>query len=103
MKPKATDETGSKPRWYSGRFTLRWEVSSFEPDGTRERWWVSFERADEKARKRLVESSAAGIEVRLRGAVSKPGSYGHLGQYDREFTVEKIGEMAKPAPVKENK
>jgi len=88
--------------WYRGRFVSRWEVSSFEPEDAAERWWASFEKADDKAAELLIaQSRGDGTQVRLYGEVSDLGQYGHMGLYHREFRIEKVGAVTRPPKLKE--
>lgn len=76
----------------------------FQPEDSKERWWASFAGLDEKARKRLpLPGVAAGIEVRLYGSISERGSYGHMGMYDREFTITKLGAVTRASETTEEK
>ena len=77
--------------WIRGRYLLGPEVTSFQPDGSDERWWTSFSDALAKEAGELQAAArGSGIEVELSGELSERGAYGHMGQYARTFQVQKI-------------
>ena len=83
-----------KARWVTGRFVTRWEVSSFEPEKSNERWWVSFtEPSSETAKAAVDQSRPQGTTAEFYGVVSELGTFGHMGLYDREFRVQKVGRL----------
>jgi hypothetical protein len=77
---------------YSGVYSEGVEFSIFLPAEVSERWWLNGKLAcpDLSA---LPVPSANGFYpaffIVVKGAPSQKGHYGHLGMYDREFTVEK--------------
>lgn len=88
------EEPGSS--WIRGRYLAAFEVSSFQPEGSTERWWTSFdERLGNEARELVESARGTPVEVELAGKVSDPGEYGHMGFYNREFTVHAIRRKAK--------
>lgn len=92
----ATRAGASESSWIRGRYLAAFEVSSFQPLGSTERWWTSFDQdlADE-ATELIDAARGTPIEVELAGDVSVPGEYGHMGLYHRAFTVHAIRRMAK--------
>lgn len=77
--------------WIRGRYLLGPEVMSFEPKGSSERWWTSFsETLAKEAAELQAAARGSGIEVELSGELSERGAYGHMGQYVREFRVQRI-------------
>lgn len=93
---------GSPADLHAGRYESGFETSAFYPCGSDEQWWVT---ADSVAWARLhspparVDSSGyleAVAFVRLRGRVSPPGEYGHVGAYDREIRVGAVMEVTAP-------
>lgn len=77
--------------WIRGRYLLGPEVSWFQPEGSAERWWTSFgDTAAGEADKLMDAARGHGVEVELRGDLSKPGEWGHLGMYSRAFVVRGI-------------
>ena len=69
---------------YHGHYTYGFEVSSFMPCGSSERWWVS---AETRGLRTQLGERAGTVYAEVRGEISKRGSYGHLGAYSRELTV----------------
>jgi hypothetical protein len=95
-------ESRARASWRRGRFLTQWEVSSFLPDGSPHRWWVSFSRPKDRAVQRLIERAGPpGITVEFFGVASEPGTYGHMGLYEREFVVQRIREPEDAAEPKE--
>jgi hypothetical protein len=86
----ASDVTVPPDGIYRGRYTKQFEVSSFQPCGTSEQWWVT--GRVEPLIARLTSGGFVGgvAYVELRGRVSSRGRHGHLGGYPREFTVERV-------------
>ena len=76
---------------YRGLFEKRFEVSSFQPCGSSERWWVTGRVEPLITAVTSSRGLVGGIAyVELRGRVSSHGRYGHLGGYPREFIVERV-------------
>lgn len=87
----APDESGE----YAGHYSVGFEVSEFVPCGSDESWWlvgtaelVSQVQGDEPG-----GTPTTPVFVRVRGELSDPGSYGHLGAYDRQLTVTEVVEV----------
>ena len=75
---------------YRGRYTKQFEVSSFQPCGTSEQWWVTGRVKSLIARLTSGGFVRGAAYVELLGRVSSRGHHGHLGGYPREFTVERV-------------
>ena len=84
---------------FSGRYTVGFETSEFIPCGKQERWWLE---GNLSALNTKLEKKPRGtmqtLFVRLAGTVSSPGRYGHLGRYQRKFTVERVIRARAPRP-----
>lgn len=92
---QADSRTG---KWVRGRFRVGFEVSSFQPDGSLERWWTSFaDKLGNKADRLLEAARKEPVEVEFSGRISEPGRYGHMGLYQRTFEVTAIRETAQSA------
>lgn len=79
-----------------GFYTFGFEKNAFSPDNVDETWWVvdennSLEEIHSDGRKRSqahTDVSHPRYRVFFSGKFpAKPGRYGHLGMYDREFIV----------------
>jgi len=90
---------------FSGYYTSGFEVASFVPcpasalDAADGAWWLGSIPESNFYDKYLdvIGPDAAEyvtVFVVWRGTVSPPGSYGHLGAYTREATVEEVIEMS---------
>ncbi len=84
----------NNPDVYEGTLTFGFEVSSFRPCDSDERWWMS---GSSEVCERLVTEYYANAHkpyeaafARLRGKPSAKGQYGHLGGYDRIFCVQEV-------------
>ena len=72
------------------------EVSSFNPCGLNERWWVAQAPPSlNRAYSRLATQPYELVYLTARGIRSRLGHYGHLGLYDREFRIQEILEIRK--------
>jgi len=72
---------------FRGRYKRDFEVSSFTPCDSSERWWVSGEVLPLRAP--LGEKTGT-VYAEVRGDLSSKGSYGHLGAYSRELVVREV-------------
>ena len=84
-----------------GVFETGFEHSAFYPDvecATSTPYWVSWvpeldfaqRIIDETGQHPFAEPFVPPFRVRVRGVVSEPGNYGHLGQYPREVVVHEV-------------
>lgn len=90
---------------FEGLYISSFETSAFIPSGqgcpgdASESYWLSaadpsfFERYNALASQTGSPLRGTVVRVRFIGRLSEPGSYGHLGAYPREITVEKLLEM----------
>jgi hypothetical protein len=81
-----------------GYLSFGFEESAFRPCGIDEQWWVEeSSRSIElfETYRDVVGSSQDYVRVyaRLIGSRSESGRHGHLGAYDRIFTVSRIVDM----------
>ncbi len=83
-----------QPELHQGFFGYGFETSSFRPCNANEAWWVQGE--GDIMQGLLAQYDAVApqpygeVYVELRGTLSEPGTYGHLGAYTREFTVTEV-------------
>lgn len=99
----STGWADSPRRVYRGIYVQSFEVSSFTPCGSGERWWLTFgSRAASRDFDRRVggddKASRWGMQtyVEWEGTPGARGRFGHLGAYPREFTVTRVVQ-ARPA------
>ena len=86
-----------KSQVFRGRYTDGFETSRFVPCGSTEKWWAQgnidpiyrayYADFDEKG---LPEDSFHTGYVEIKGRVTRQGSYGHEGNYDRAITIEEV-------------
>jgi len=94
---------GYVPTTAHGTYHWAREESDFQPDGTNENWWVSFQVGvtDRFAAKRS-EKEGRLFNIRrpctFKGFLSPDnvGFTGHMNQYDRDFIVTEIGDIGSP-------
>jgi hypothetical protein len=93
----ACSDIGSPETEFRGRYIHAFESSAFLACGGSENWWAAFE-----ARHPTLDSAIAverapeyrtDVYLEVRGRLSKPGHYGHLGASTRELTVQEIMEV----------
>jgi len=91
---------------FRGYYTKGSEVSVFSPCGRRELWWVTGHSEPLLAAVTSPRGLVGGtIYTEFTGELSPPGSFGHLGAYRRQVTVQHMAvarapksEDCKPAP-----
>ena len=84
----------------TGSIQLGFETSSFHPNNLNEHWWLSF--ATDSAYNTYMDYAGPAepigerisfhkrVTCKIKGQLSKPGKYGHLGMYDRTVKIEEI-------------
>lgn len=82
----------------AGRLSFGFEVSAFKPCGVDEIWWVSGPESLYRQYNEIADTEYEEVYARLRGVKSKKGEYGHLGAYQREFTVSQVLVIRKLKP-----
>jgi len=84
---------------YRGLYVGGFEHSDFMPCGTQERWWLQGEayaqiQAAVTEKRRTPGNTdwtlSSPVYVELRGSLSKPGRYGHMGAYSRQLNAQKL-------------
>jgi hypothetical protein len=90
-----TNEAGPKDvEIVSGLYSWGFEVSDFRPCGLDEKWWVVGSEPELSTRyNALTLETYEPVYARLAGIKSRPGQYGYLGAYDRQFEVREILEL----------
>lgn len=85
-----------------GFYIFGFEKSAFSPDNQDETWWLVDEKnvldeihSDWRKRSQIhTDVSHPRYRVFFSGKYpAKPGSYGHLGMYDREFIVTNVAQF----------
>lgn len=84
-------ESQSVSETFKGYFTKGFEISVFAPVGERQLWWVTGE-VNPLLRAVTSEDGLVGgtVYTEIIGTLSSPGSYGHLGAYNREIIVQRV-------------
>lgn len=78
---------------FRGVYSAGFEVSSFRPCGSSERWWVSTPGPLHEAYVKLNLIPYQEIYAVIRGDTSGVGRVGHLGQYSRYLSVDSLIEV----------
>jgi hypothetical protein len=83
---------------FEGSYAYGFETSAFLPCGVSEQWWVTPANGEVgqelvRAYNSISDEQFKNAYARLRGKISPRGSYGHLGMYEREFTVTEIVDL----------
>ncbi len=85
---------GEAPATYSGEWDWRFETSSFASSDGRGPWWLSGEGDVWEQLSAPIMQAGNGPWGRVRlvveGELSAPGTYGHLGAYERELRVTRV-------------
>ena len=86
-----------------GTIQLGFETSSFHPNSLDEYWWVSFD--SDSAYNAYINYAGPAkpvvdyndrisfykkVTCKIKGQLSKPGNYGHMGIYDRKIKIKEI-------------
>lgn len=89
---------GEKVGAFEGHYLSGFEISSFSPCAfPGQRWWVgeNLEPVEEfiRASGRDPIRQQTTVHVKWSGRASPLGRYGHMGGYQRDFTIEKVHEI----------
>ena len=89
------DVFGSGDSAYEGQIAFGFEVAAFHRCSSTEQWWITGDAGVELQN----QYSRLGLDqyelafARVEGKPSSPGTYGHLGAYQREFEVTAVLEV----------
>lgn len=104
-QPFGLTDFGYLPATAHGTYHWAFEESDFRPDGTNKNWWVSFQvGVTDRTASRLSEDESRLFDVRractFKGFLSPDnvGFAGHMNQYERDFIVTDIVDVA-PVPA----
>lgn len=81
---------GGDSEEYQGIYERGFEADAFHPCGTGEAWWVTGGEDLHARYAEVTERDYQPVYVVVRGELSEPGSWGHLGGYDRQIDVEEL-------------
>ena len=81
---------GMEPQRLSGHYTVQWEEQSFQPCGSREKWWVSDPGPLLPRYRELVKGDYGTVFVTVRAEVTGRGMFGHLGMFPRATAVREV-------------
>jgi hypothetical protein len=83
-------ERGMEPERLSGHYTVQWEEQSFQPCGSREKWWVSDPGPLLPRYRELVKGDYGTVFVTVRAEVTGRGMFGHLGMFPRAAAIREV-------------
>jgi hypothetical protein len=79
---------------FSGEWEWRFETSAFTANDGRGPWWLSGEGDVWAQLSAPIMQAGDGpwgrVRLTVEGELSAPGSYGHLGAYERELRVTRV-------------
>ena len=79
-----------------GHYSSGFESSTFKPCNSDELWWTNGGTSQLfSIYGSIATTDYESVFVQVKGDVSELGTYGHLGMYDKEFTVTDLFEMRK--------
>ncbi len=89
------DLFGDSDDSWDGSVAFGFEVESFQPCSQDVQWWLTGEALVElHARYRdLGVEQYAPVYAKVNGTRSSKGKFGHLGAYEREFSVDEVVEI----------
>jgi hypothetical protein len=79
----------------SGVLRLGFETSALDPCSSGQSWWVTNSDILVDRYEAVADFPGQAVFVSVVGVKSKPGRYGHLGAYVREFEVTEVREVRK--------
>lgn len=75
---------------YAGLYAQGFEVDSFRPCGSPEKWWVVQGEELRERYRQVATQPYEEVYVVVRGRVGPPGRYGHLGGYSRQLSMTEV-------------
>lgn len=79
-----------EPHTLTGIYRHGWEVQSFRPCGSLEKWWVG-DAADLRPRAERAGFDPDGpLLIEVRASLSERGRFGHMGAYSRQIGVQEV-------------
>ncbi|HEX2092859.1 MAG TPA: hypothetical protein VHG28_10675 [Longimicrobiaceae bacterium] len=81
---------GGEVTEYEGVYRHDFEVESFRPCGSPEQWWVANPDVIHARYREQVGGTPGTVFVVMRGELSDPGRYGHMGRYRRMISVSEV-------------
>ena len=104
-QPGAGQRQGTTERRgaFRGTYINAFETSVFIECGAPDGWWTDLGPGHPAVDGALLTATGAERRVELylavRGRLSAPGKYGHMGVYDRELTVDSVEAVRVWAPA----
>ncbi len=94
---------------FRGRYTDGFETSRFVPCGSSEKWWAEgniepiYRAYNPSYNGKNLPGESPNISfhtgyVEVRGRVTRRGSYGHEGNYDRKLRIEEVIKVQDEVP-----
>jgi hypothetical protein len=84
---QGSDRPGTE---FRGIYVSGFEVLSFQPCGSLERWWVPQSGPLGQQYRDLVAEAYEPVFAVVRGETSRLGKYGHMSSYDRELRISDV-------------
>lgn len=87
---------------YAGCYFSGEEQSEFRPRGTQALWWLRGDLGEALGRSAVPAPGpfrrGRSVFLVVEGQLSGPGHYGHMGQYTRTLTVQRVVTARAPTP-----
>ncbi|MFI5119276.1 MAG: hypothetical protein ACHQM4_02635 [Thermoanaerobaculia bacterium] len=102
---KPPQASGTALGTFDGHWTFGFEQSSFVACGAAERWWLDTGKSTLPAQRKAAlgpnapEGRGPILFIHVRGRLSPPGHYGHLGAYPRELEITEATDVRLPVPT----
>lgn len=80
---------------YRGVYMAGFESQAFWAEAGEGPWWVEFRGETGAQLGQAIEMQSGGLpwgmlEVEVKGALSRPGAFGHMGAYERKLTIREV-------------
>ena len=86
------------PARYAGYYAMGFEEDAFYPCEQSEGWWVTEAPELRRRYSQLASEPYQRLYAVVRGKLSAPGHYGHLGRYTHELAIGEVIELRAPQP-----